>query len=720
PLRRAIAAAGEKGGVVRLGRGRYLLTETLELPPGVALEGEGPALTALLWPDRPDPLPAQVRGTHHFALRNLSLYCSNYQHVVAGATTPEAGWGDVTIENVRIRANPYHGHLKPEEVDTRFRASLRLSTGGGDTVRVGGPRVVIRNCDLYGAGRVLFLSGVSDGVVTGNRLTNGRWGWYCLSGSNRLIFTDNQIRGGDLMSTGGGLNCLYGYTNSQNVLYAGNSLADMHGWDREAMTSDAGGGAYFGKAERCEGATVALAEPISAARKDNWAGAALFVVEGRGRGQFREVLAASGRTVTLAQPFDPVPDTGSQLSLTMLQRRYLLIDNRFSDAGIGIQLYGTAVEHVIDGNTTARAGGMHGQARRYTTGIQPEIGIQFLNCTVEEGLSYRYDANNTALSGPSRIGLHAFAPARLMGGVIRDCVIKSHGQLEVKGGGGEPLIENVVVEGNHVAESELGLVVDGGARLVTVRGNRFTRVGREVLNLADLEKEWRARQAALLADPGPLARWSFEQAGGGGAEDDTGRGLTARRSGTAAFEPGLRGQALRPGESGWLEVGTESSFEAAVFNLATVTVSAWIRPDRLDGRYGIVSKRSANQAAPFILSMQNGQPGFEATDAAGKWSYNLQGPKSLVAEAWQQVTAVAVGGQGVTLYVNGQEVARKNAAAPIAATVLPLRIGWDAWGGARSDPGQAAIFPGLIDEVCIWGRALSAAEVAAEYARLKP
>jgi hypothetical protein len=229
----AIQAALDKagaagGGVVFLPRGRYQCTTTLKLPRFVTLRGVSAAESALFWPDTPTPPEALVQGTNSFALENLTLYASNARHVIVGDTGEKPDAGNVRLWRVRARVDAYRGHITPEETDKRFRETLRIS--GGDTVRLGGDSIRITQCDLYGNGRALYLSRVRGGIVRGNQFYNGRHGWYCISGSDGLIFEDNSITGGDLMSTGGGLNCLDGSSYSQNVYYARNELSLMHGW----------------------------------------------------------------------------------------------------------------------------------------------------------------------------------------------------------------------------------------------------------------------------------------------------------------------------------------------------------------------------------------------------------------------------------------------------------------------------------------------------------
>jgi hypothetical protein len=148
--------------------------------------------------------------------------------------------GHVRIQRLRARASIYLGHLKLEEVDQRLRKSLHISTGWSDVLRLGGEHLVVVDNDFYGSGRSLYLSKPRDAYVARNNFYNGRKEWYSLSGVDRLIFEDNKIIGADLMASGGGINTPSETAYSQNVFFARNKLSLIHGWDREAMTSDGG------------------------------------------------------------------------------------------------------------------------------------------------------------------------------------------------------------------------------------------------------------------------------------------------------------------------------------------------------------------------------------------------------------------------------------------------------------------------------------------------
>ena len=110
----------------------------------------------------------------------------------------------------------------------------------------------------------------------------------------------------------------------------------MHGWDREAMTSDAGGGAYCGPVASAKLTSVTLAEEPKWGGRD-WRGAGVFILDGKGMGQYRRIGRTDGRRVDLDEPWVILPDGTSTVTVTMLQRNYYFIYNEFEDAGIAIR-----------------------------------------------------------------------------------------------------------------------------------------------------------------------------------------------------------------------------------------------------------------------------------------------------------------------------------------------------------------------------------------------
>ena len=472
-VRSAVEAAGREGGVVYFPRGRYRLTDALVVPRFVVLRGERRDLSMLFWPDTESPPKALIQGTNSFGIQDLAIHCSNHVHVIVGDLGSKPDAGDVFLRRVLVRADMYRGHLSQEQVAERFKKALASSSGGGDTVQLGGRNIEITDCDLYGSGRVLFLSRTRGGLVANNRLYNGRWGWYCISGSDGLVFEGNQLTGSDLMSTGGGLNCLDGSTCSQNIYFAHNTLRLFHGWDREAMTSDAGGGAYFGGVASASGPTLTLAEEPKWGARD-WAGAAVFVLGGKGAGQYRRIVRTDGAKVEVEAPWAVPPDASSRVSATMLQRNYLLVGNSFEDATCAIQFYGISIHHIVAGNTSARAGGFHNIGMWYH-GYQPSWFCQLLDNKVLEGNGYVGPLNQFPPLG-SHVASMGFSHAPCKDplnrySVLRRNVLASNARVELTG-----VLADALVEGNRVESSDAGISVEGGVSGAWVRGNTFANV----------------------------------------------------------------------------------------------------------------------------------------------------------------------------------------------------------------------------------------------------
>lgn len=483
-VQKALEAAGRDGGVVYFPRGRYQLTAAVTIPRGVRLRGERRDWVNVFWPDMDAPPEALLRGSNHFGLENLTLYASNYRHFIAGDLEPTAQGtpGNIRIDKVTIRAVRYRGHLKPEQIDQRYREALKLASG--DTLRLGGENIVITGSDIYGSGRALYLQRPRGAYIARNHFYNGRGGWYCLSGVDGVIFEDNEITGADLAATGGGINTLGYMPYSQNVYFARNTLSLMHGWDREAMTSDGPGGYYYGGAQAAgaQALTLTGAPADRAGPPERWRGAGVFVLSGRGMGQFAQVQGIDGKVVHLDRPWRVAPDQTSVLTITSIQQNYLFLDNSFSDAGVALQYYGTSVNHIAAGNKSTRTGGFLNIGTWYHH-YQPTWYCQFLGNDILEGNLYRGGPNNATLSGEAVIGTLGWqrppntAPLALAS-ILRGNDLRSNAHLEVNGGNdaAAPGVRDVIVENNRVENAEVGLAVSAGVTGLWAGGNRFSNV----------------------------------------------------------------------------------------------------------------------------------------------------------------------------------------------------------------------------------------------------
>jgi hypothetical protein len=701
-LRAIRDASAHGGGTVLFPRGRFVLNRGLQVPPGVDLQGAGEDLTALCWPDSETPPPALIQGTHDFGVQDLTLYAVNHGHGIVCDQGPSAG-GGVCIQRVRMRLDPYRGHLTEAEVAKRLTAQQRSSTGGADCLRLGGPNVRVLDCDVSGGGRSIYLSGARNSVVARNRFANGRWGWYCISGSDGLIFEDNVITSADLMSTGGGLNCLDGSMVSRNVYFARNRIGECPGWDREAMTTDAGGGAYYGAVASSNGRElVPAADPNWNGR--DWRGAAVFVLSGPGQGQFRQIQRTEGRRIELDRPWAVRPGPRSVITVTMLQQNYLFVENTMDESGVAIQLYGTAIGTIAYGNVSRRTDGFHNFGMNYY-GVQPSWFTQWLNNRIEAGNVYGGGHDQSVSVGEAHLGAFALdpgvtpkAPVTLCS-IIRDNRLDSNSHLGLGGSpdspyAGFPFVEEAVVEGNRVRAASCGLVLSPtGVSGAVIRNNDFKSCIEDVVYEPAESASRRVRLRNLLrAGNGLLMRLPLSR----NLEDTSGHGFDGLAEGPGAMivsDP-EKGACLElDGSSRCSVIGSD------LLNLDTFTLSLWLKPERLAGRYGFVSKRNANGVSPFVVGSMGDRLFFEATDHIGLWSFQCQSGAVLKAGVWQHLVVVRELHKGVTLYLDGKRVAHSDNTLATSPNDEPIEIGWEAWGGESSKGTEPTWFRGRISDV---------------------
>ena len=215
-----------------------------------------------------------------------------------------------------------------------------------------------------------------------------------------------------------------------------------------------------------------------------------------------------------------------------------------------------------------------------------------------------------------------------------------------------------------------------------------------------------------LSTPSGLVGWWS----GDGHYVDLANGFNGTPSGTVSFGPGEVGQAFHfSGAAQSVIIPDNPSL-----NMSTqLTVEAWINLDTLaddphgPGR-GIVSKVggvNGNYGYQFGLGGNSTMLFGEFNSASGPWpQYAISAtiPTPLTTGVWAHV-AWTYDHNSMVLYFNGQPIGT-NVIGPvtIATSASNLRISGD-------DNGNV-MFSGLIDEVSLYNRALTANEIAAAYA----
>jgi hypothetical protein len=490
------AASRGGGGTVYFPRGRYLISEPLVIPPGVSIKGERTDLVNLVWPDLPDPPDALIKGTSHFSIEDVTIYASNHGHILSGGFVGNAqapGASDIAIRRVRIRASAFRGHMTPQEIFQRMAAQRMRYPDSPDSIRLSGDRLVVSDCDVIGSGRSLYLFKASNAVISGNILGNGRYGWYSITGSSRVVFENNLVTGVDLQGSGGGINTLSGdAAASEDIVFGHNTFKNMLGWDREAMSTDGPGGYYFGHAESVAPNRLSLLGPLNEHLvSQNWKGAVVMVVDGAGAGQvagvtqFEQAAGSSQMSITLDQPLQVGLNASSTITVAQMQQNYLIIDNLFEDTGVAAQTYGTALNHVFAGNRSVRTGGFFAIGGMYFH-FQPGWRLQMLDNQIIEGNVYQAGPDREVSSGEAVIGVYGQQPdakpdrpALLRAIVVRGNRLEQDSHIEIRGVSvASPGIRDIIVEANTIGASRVGLSVDRGVAGLVERRNIVNRIGR--------------------------------------------------------------------------------------------------------------------------------------------------------------------------------------------------------------------------------------------------
>jgi hypothetical protein len=214
--------------------------------------------------------------------------------------------------------------------------------------------------------------------------------------------------------------------------------------------------------------------------------------------------------------------------------------------------------------------------------------------------------------------------------------------------------------------------------------------------------------AAPIQTPqqGPLAAYSFDEGEGETVEDLTGNGHTATIEGADWSTRGRYGGAMQfdREEHDFLKVPAAEDLDQT----EELTVEAWVRPTETSYLGEIVMKEREGSGPDYSWTLD--QQGSEAKEAAGYFMQTEEGmvaggEGSLPLATWTHVTLTDDGAHN-RLYVNGQLVDTAPA------------IAFDGHGDIRIG-GNAVFgqwFDGRIDEVRIYDRALSQAELQSDSA----
>jgi fibronectin type 3 domain-containing protein len=208
---------------------------------------------------------------------------------------------------------------------------------------------------------------------------------------------------------------------------------------------------------------------------------------------------------------------------------------------------------------------------------------------------------------------------------------------------------------------------------------------------------WGPAQADA-ALPGLVAAYSFDDGSGTTVGDVTGKGHTGTISGATWSAAGKNGGALSfDGTNDWVTVA-----DANDLDLTTgMTLEAWVRPTTLAGAWRTLIFKEGGPLA-YSLYAHDGASVSVAEIVTGGTFRNARGTGTLPLNAWSHLAAT-YDGAALKLFVNGTQVRTVAVTGSMPVSTGVLRLGgnavWSEW------------FAGLMDDVRVYNRALSTAEI---------
>jgi hypothetical protein len=199
---------------------------------------------------------------------------------------------------------------------------------------------------------------------------------------------------------------------------------------------------------------------------------------------------------------------------------------------------------------------------------------------------------------------------------------------------------------------------------------------------------------------GLVLAFGFEETAGTTANDSSTAKNNGTISGATSNASGKYGRALSfDGTNDKVDVP-----DAASLDLTTgMTLEAWVKPTTNVGwRTAILKERGTNDLLYALYTSNGSKPRTENFTGVEN---TAAGTTALPLNAWSHI-ASTYDGANLRFYVNGTLVTTKATTGAMPNTANPLRIGGNAiWG---------EYFSGLIDEVRVYNRALTATEITAD------
>jgi hypothetical protein len=201
---------------------------------------------------------------------------------------------------------------------------------------------------------------------------------------------------------------------------------------------------------------------------------------------------------------------------------------------------------------------------------------------------------------------------------------------------------------------------------------------------------------------GPVLALAFDEAAGTTATDASGHGNNGTLTGATRTTAGKFGGALSfNGVSDTVTVADTDSLDLT----SEMTLEAWVKPSAAGNWRTAILKETAAGLAYALYASTDASTPAAYVNLGGALDQSAAGAAALSTTDWTHLAAT-YDGATVRLYVNGALAGSASLSGALTTSAGALRIGGNSvWG---------EFFAGLIDEVRVYNRALSAAEIAAD------
>jgi hypothetical protein len=202
-----------------------------------------------------------------------------------------------------------------------------------------------------------------------------------------------------------------------------------------------------------------------------------------------------------------------------------------------------------------------------------------------------------------------------------------------------------------------------------------------------------------------VGAWGFDEASGTGVTDASGRANNGTISGATRTTAGRFGSALTfDGVNDWVTVPDSASLDLST----RATLEAWVFPTAALGaswRTAIIKEQPGQLVYALYANNDSRRPSGHLFTTADLWT---NGSAQLPVNAWSHL-AMTWDGTTQRLWVNGTQAGSRAVGGTLVNSTGPLRFGgngvWSEW------------FAGRLDEIRVYDRALSQAELQTDMTR---